>query len=619
MYVIGTAGHVDHGKSVLVQALTGIDPDRLPEEKERGMTIDLGFAWLKLPGGQEVSIVDVPGHERFIKNMLAGVGGINLALLVIAADEGVMPQTREHLAILDLLRVKSGVLVVTKKDLVNKDWLEMVAADVMDAVKGTALAGAPLVTCSSVTGEGLDELRAVLERELAKTPPKRDIGRPRLSIDRVFTVAGFGTVVTGTLLDGSFRVGQEVEVAPGGLRARIRGLQTHGQKEEQATPGSRTAINLAGLAADALTRGQVVALPDTLVPTAALDVHLRALPSLRHPIRHNARVSFHSGASEVWGKVRLLERDELGPGEEGWAQVRLDAPVAVLKGDLFVIRDANDTLGGGEVVDTQARRHRRRDRATLETLTALQTGSPSEALLTILTQRQPLTLGALLKLSDAAETEARAALRELVAKGEVAALGEGSVLFTRAGFAALGEKARGAVSFYYREHPLRRAMPKEELRSRLGLDSRVFQQALKTWLEEKHLEERGASVGLPGHEVKLSPSQQARADAFLQALAANPYAPPTDNLPDEELLAYLEEEGLIVVMSGVAFAAAAYRQMVEQVLSHLRAEGRLTLAQARDMFGTSRKYVQALLEHLDDQRITQRVGDERVLREAVKG
>ena len=619
MYVIGTAGHVDHGKSVLVQALTGIDPDRLPEEKERGMTIDLGFAWLKLPGGQEVSIVDVPGHERFIKNMLAGVGGIDLALLVIAADEGVMPQTREHLAILDLLRVKSGVLVVTKKDLVNEDWLEMVAADVMDAVKGTALAGASLVTCSGVTGEGLDELRAVLERELAKTPSKRDIGRPRLSIDRVFTVAGFGTVVTGTLLDGSFRVGQEVEVAPGELRARIRGLQTHGQKEEQATPGSRTAINLTGLAADALTRGQVVALPGTLVPTTALDVHLRALPSLRHPIRHNARVSFHSGASEVWGKVRLLERDELGPGEEGWAQIRLDAPVAVLKGDLFVVRDANDTLGGGEVVETQARRHRRRDRATVQTLTALQTGSPAEALLTILTQRQPLTLGALLKLSDAAETEASAALRELVAKGEVVALGEGSVLFTGAGFAALGEKARGAVSSYYREHPLRRAMPKEELRSRLGLDPRVFNQALKAWLEGRHLEERGASVGLPGHEVKLSAGQRAHADAFLQALAANPYAPPTDNLPDEELLTYLEEEGLIVVMSGVAFTAGAYRQMVEQVLSHLRAEGRLTLAQARDMFGTSRKYVQALLEHLDEQRITQRLGDERVLREAAKG
>ena len=269
MYVIGTAGHVDHGKSVLVRALTGIDPDRLQEEKDRGMTIDLGFAWLKLPGGQEVSIVDVPGHERFIKNMLAGVGGIDLALLVIAADEGVMPQTREHLAILDLLQLKSGILVVTKKDLVDGDWLEIVSEDVRDAVKATALEGSPLVACSAVTGEGLDDLVSLIEQQLGETPPKRDIGRPRLPIDRAFTIAGFGTVVTGTLLDGSFSVGQEVEIAPGRRRARIRGLQTHRQKVEKALPGTRTAINLSGVSADELLRGQVVALPDTLLSTTA--------------------------------------------------------------------------------------------------------------------------------------------------------------------------------------------------------------------------------------------------------------------------------------------------------------------------------------------------------------
>jgi selenocysteine-specific elongation factor len=622
MYVIGTAGHVDHGKSVLVQALTGINPDRLPEEKERGMTIDLGFAWLKLPGGQGVSIVDVPGHERFIKNMLAGVGGIDLALLVIAADEGVMPQTREHLAILDLLQVKSGILVITKKDLVDADWLEMVAADVTETVKGTALEGAPLVTCSGLTGEGLDDLLAVLEQELARTPPKRDIGRPRLAIDRVFTVAGFGTVVTGTLVDGSFRVGQEVEIVPGELRSRIRGLQTHGEKVGEATPGSRTAINLVGLAADALTRGQVVTLPGTLVPTMALDVHVRALPSLRHPIRHNARVSFHSGASEVWGKIRLLDQDELGAGKDGWAQIRLDGPVAVLKGDLFVIRDANDTLGGGQVVDARARRHRRRDQTTLETLLMLQEGSPQEALLTALAQRQPIEVRSLLKLVDVAEGDARTTLTELAAQGEVIALGAvlggGSVLFTRAGFAALREKAQKAISSYCREHPLRRAMAKEELRSRLGLEARIFNQALKVWLEEKSLEERGANVGLPGHQLNLSPVQQTQADTFLKALAANPYAPPTDNLPEEDLLAYLEEEGLIVVAGSVAFATAAYDEMVEKIVSHLKKEGRLTLAQARDMFGTSRRYVQALLENLDERHITQRVGEERVLRRIAK-
>ena len=276
MYVVGTAGHVDHGKSALVQALTGIDPDRLREEKERGLTIDLGFAWLTLPNGEEVSIVDVPGHERFIKNMLAGVGGIDLALLVVAADEGVMPQTREHLAIIDLLGIEHGVIAVTKADLVEPELAELVAADVEEALRGTTLEGAPTVVCSAVSRQGLDELVATLQAELARTPAKRDIGRPRLPIDRAFTIAGFGTVVTGTLIAGSLRVGQEVEVAPAGLRARIRGLQAHGQKVEVAPPGRRTAVNLAGMAVEELERGMVVASPGWLRPATALDVRLRA-------------------------------------------------------------------------------------------------------------------------------------------------------------------------------------------------------------------------------------------------------------------------------------------------------------------------------------------------------
>jgi len=621
MYVIGTAGHVDHGKSVLVRALTGIDPDRLQEEKDRGMTIDLGFAWLKLPGGQEVSIVDVPGHERFIKNMLAGVGGIDLALLVIAADEGVMPQTREHLAILDLLQLKSGVLVLTKKDLVDGDWLEVVAEDVKDTVRGTALEGSPLVACSAITGEGLDELVSVLEQKLAETPPKRDIGRPRLPIDRAFTIAGFGTVVTGTLIDGSFSVGQEVEVVPGKLRARIRGLQTHRQKVERALPGTRTAVNLSGVAADDLLRGQVVALPDSLPPTAALDVRLRAISALRRPIRHNARLSFHSGASEVWGKVRFLDRDELGPGEEGWAQIRLDEPAAVLNGDLFVVRDANDTLGGGQVVEAHGRRHRRYDRRTLDALSSLQEGTPEERLLTLLEQRQPLGQSALVGQLDLPEEESLKLLACLVEAGDVVALGgsplgDGATLFTRDAFAALGDKAGRAISHYYAEHPLRLVMPKEELRNRLRLPSRLFSAALKRWLEAGKLTETAAGAGLPGHEVKLSAAQQASANAFLRDLDASPYAPKSESRPDEELLAYLVERGRVIVLGdGVAFSDAAYREMVERTVAHLQQNGRVTLAEVRDMFGTSRKYAQALLEHLDAQKVTQRVGEERVLRQ----
>src|SRR3972149_4384617 len=316
MYVIGTAGHVDHGKSALVKALTGIDPDRLQEEKEREMTIDLGFAWLRLPGGQEVSIVEVPGHERFVKNMLAGVGGIDLALLVIAADEGVMPQTREHLAIIDLLGICHGVVAVTKADLVEADFLELVKADAEDVLRDTTLEGAPVVSCSAVTRQGLDELVAAIEAELAKTPAKRDIGRPRLPIDRAFTMAGVGTVVTGTLTAGSLRVGQEGEGVParaggggaGSLRSRVRGLQAHGRKVETAPPGRRTAVNLAGLAVEELRRGMVVTTPGWLEPTTAVDVRLGAVRYLGRPIRHNLSVTFHTGPAGGGGTGRRRGR-----------------------------------------------------------------------------------------------------------------------------------------------------------------------------------------------------------------------------------------------------------------------------------------------------------------------
>jgi selenocysteine-specific elongation factor len=620
MYVIGTAGHVDHGKSVLVKALTGIDPDRLQEEKDRGMTIDLGFAWLKLPDGQEVSIVDVPGHERFIKNMLAGVGGIDLALLVVAADEGVMPQTREHLAILDLLHLKRGILVLTKKDLVDADWLEIAAEDVKDAVKGTALEGSPLVACSGVTREGLDELISLIQQQLTETAPKRDLGRPRLPIDRAFTITGFGTVVTGTLIDGSLSVGQEVEIVPGKRRARIRGLQTHRQKADKALPGTRTAVNLTGIAADDILRGQVITLPDSLQSTTAVDVHLRAIKSLSRPVRHNARVSFHSGASEVWGKVRFLDRDELGPGEEGWAQMRLDEPVAVMNGDLFVVRDANDTLGGGQVVEAHGKRHRRHDARTLDALSSLQTGSPEERFLTILAQRQPVEQSAFIEQLDLPQEGSLKLLARLVEAGEVVAiggspLGDGATLFTKDAFVSLGERATKVISRYYVEHPLRLMMPKEDLRTRLKLSPRLFNVMLKRWREEGGLSETAAGAGLPGREVNLSPVQQKNVDAFMRDLEAKPFAPKSDNRPDEELLAYIVEKGQAVALDdGVVFSTAAYKQMVEGVVTEMEKRGKLTLAEVRDLFGTSRKYAQALLEHLDAERITRRIGEERVLR-----
>ena len=624
MYVVGTAGHVDHGKSALVQALSGIDPDRLQEEKDRGMTIDLGFAWLELPGGTEISIVDVPGHERFIKNMLAGVGGIDLALLVVAADEGVMPQTREHLAILDLLGVQRGILVVTKSDLVDEDWLELVGAEVEEAVQGTTLEGSPLATCSAVTREGLDELLALIEARLSQTAPKRDLGRPRLPIDRVFTIAGHGTVVTGTLIDGAFRTGQEVEVVPaiiGGhvtaLRSRIRGIQTHRSRVEEALPGTRTAANLANLEPDELWRGQVVTTPGWLQPSIAVDVRLRALESLTRPLRHNLNVTFHSLASEAPARLRLLELDELEPGGETWAQVRLFKPLALLKGDRFIIRDANDTLGGGTIVQTQARRHPRRRESVIAALERQQSGDPAETVYAAIAAAEPAELRAALARTDLGPDEAADAIGRLIAEGRIVVLGDagGRHAYTATGFERLRAKASDAVNAYVKEHPLRRGLGREELRSRLDLSQRLFGPVLDTIVGRGDLIDTGSVVAPAGWEPALSPQQRAAADAFVASLRANPFAPPTDQRPPDDVVAYLVDSGEVVDCgNATVFAAEAFEEMAGRVVRLAQEKGTITMAEVRDLLGSSRRYVQPFLEELDRRRITIRRGDERVLR-----
>jgi selenocysteine-specific elongation factor len=641
MYVLGTAGHVDHGKSTLVQALTGIDPDRLAEEKSRGMTIDLGFAWLKLPGGAEVSIVDVPGHERFIKNMLAGVGGIDLALLVIAADEGVMPQTREHLAILDLLGVNRGIVVLTKSDLVDADWLDLVQADVEDVLAPTTLAGSPVVRCSAVSGEGLQDLLTTIESQLEDLPPKRDLGRPRLPIDRVFTIAGFGTVVTGTLIDGSFKAGQEVEVVPayvGGhltpLKTRIRGLQTHRTSEDVAQPGTRTAANLAGVAPGELSRGQVVTTPGWLQLSLAVDVRLHALDSLARPLRHNLNVTFHVYSSETPARLRLLEADEALPGDEVWAQLRLARPAAVLRGDRFVIRDANDTLGGGVIVETQAKRHPRRRPGVIAALERLQSGTPADAVFAAIAAAEPVELRTAIQHTDLSQEEGASALTELLKERRIVLLGTESgpegpagapaasarqlppnaLALTREAFDRLSTTATESVASHLRTHPLRRGLAKEELRSRLGLPQRTFALVLDAILANDTLVDSGASVSPPGWAPRLTAAQAKAAEGYLAALRATPNTPPADQRIDEEVLAFLVEHGDVVdVGANTVFAADAFQRMTAVVVDHLRQHETITMGQARDLLASSRRYVQPLLEHLDRERITLRRGDERVL------
>src|SRR2546421_4983448 len=378
-FVVGTAGHIDHGKSTLVKALTQIDPDRLEEEKRRGMTIDLGFAYLQLPSGRRVGIVDVPGHQRFLKNMLAGVHGMDAVLLVVAADEGPMPQTREHLAIIDLLEIDHGLVVLAKIDLVSDDWLALVREEVAGLLRATSLSRAPMVAVSSATGEGLDQLRAALDAELAEATPRPDVGRPRLPVDRSFAMSGFGTVVTGTLVGGALRQGAEVAVLPAGRRVRIRGLQQHNRSVDEARPGSPTAVNLSGLDHSEVHRGDVLALPGTLPASRRLDARLHLLPGAAQPLRHRQKLLMYHETAEVMVEISLLEGDELAPGESGWVQLFAAEPVVALDGDRFILRvpPPAATVAGGDVVDHAPRRHRRRDPALIRNLAAR--GGPAPA------------------------------------------------------------------------------------------------------------------------------------------------------------------------------------------------------------------------------------------------
>jgi selenocysteine-specific elongation factor len=615
MFVLGTAGHIDHGKSVLVRALTGIDPDRLREEKERGMTIDLGFAWLKLPSGREVGIVDVPGHEHFIKNMLAGVGGVDLALLVVDANEGVMPQTREHLAILDLLGIKKGIAVITKKDLADDERLSLVEAEVKELLAPTILSRAPVVAVSALTREGLSSLVSTIDELLDTIEVKRGIGRPRLPIDRVFTVAGSGTVVTGTLIDGSLALGQEVEIVPSGIKSRIRGLETHRARVATATPGSRVGVNLVGVAASQIQRGYVLTEPGWLIDTTILTVRLRLLPYLHHLLLHNAAVNFHAGSSQAVAKVRLLENSELKPGETSFAQLSLSKPLALVKGDHFVIRSPMDTLGGGEVLESHPRRYQRLRSDLIQRLRTQESGTAEELILAVLETGQPLELSQLSAQCDLPVIEVQQAVESLAKQGKAIEVGRGDhrLILTRLGWQRLVSKAVSIVQDYHGRYSARSGMPKAELGSRLKLEAN-YSAVVQRLVDEGILMQAGNAVRLPNHQVRLTQAQQARIDAFLKSLSQTPYSPPSNLIPEPDLLNLLVERREVVRVSDeVVFSASAYNEMVERITSYLRANGKVTVAQVRDMFKTSRKYALALLEHLDQAKVTRRVGDERVL------
>jgi len=618
--VAGTAGHVDHGKSALVRALTGTDPDRLAEEKARGLTIDLGFAWRALPSGRVLSLVDVPGHEDFIRNMLAGAGGVDAALLVVAADEGPMPQTREHLAILDLLGVGHGVVALTKADLVDAEWLEVVEAEVRAMVRGTALAGAPLVAVSAVTGEGLDALVGLLDEVLAAVPAAVDHGRPRLAVDRAFSLAGFGTVVTGTLRDGAVHPGDTLEIHPAGLRARARGVQSHGRPVPAAAPGTRTAINLVGVDAAALERGMVVASPGAYRSGALCDVALRLLADAPVALGHDAPIHFFHGATETPGHVRVIGRRAIAPGAAGFAQVRLERPTVLVAGDRFVLRQPSPprTVGGGTVLDPHPPGRQRRFRPqVIARFEALASGDADAVLWHMLAAREPCRADALAPAETGLDAAGRdAALAHLAAAGRVRSLGDHWI--TDAGWRHLGERIGTILRRYHARWPLRLGPPLEELREQAAVTSDAFPPVLTAAVAEGWLVRAGEHVHLPGHAVRFSPAEDAAVADLLARFRADPFRGPSRKEADAAVgpavvAALIARGDVVQVAPDVLFDAAGYAELRSGVLAHLATHPQITVADLRDRFETSRKYALALLEHLDRLRVTRRVGDARVL------
>jgi selenocysteine-specific elongation factor len=609
-YVVGTAGHIDHGKSTLITALTGIDPDRLAEEKRRGMTIDLGFAHMRLPSGREIGIVDVPGHARFIRNMLAGTHGLDAVLLVVAADEGVMPQTREHLEIVDLLDVRRGIVVLTKVDLVDAEWLELVSSEAAEAVKGTSLEGAPIVQVSSLTGEGLEELAGAIDAVLAKAESRPDVGRPRLPVDRVFTMSGFGTVVTGTLVDGTLEVGAELEVVPDGRTVRVRGLQRHNSKVDSASPGNRVAANLIGVEKSELARGDVLALPSTLKSTRRIDAMVRVLASTPQPLRHGSELLLHTGTAEVACRVIMLEGDAIEAGGRGWVQLYLERPIAAAAQDRFVLRLPSPpmTLAGGTFIDVEPRKHPRHDASVRESLDRRAAGDVLQEEL----RKYPrgVTVAALLKATMAPHADT----------GALRARRLGEWLYADEAWKAIAERAKLELDAYHSAHPLRPGMAREELRSRLGVQSASFGAVVRGLVEDGAVEERSGAIASPGHRVALDADRGPAAD-LLELLGRQPFAPPS--LPEamektgagSEVVRLLVQRGDIVRLSDeIAFTKDAYETALAVVKQLIADAGSVTVAQLRDRMGASRRPVLALLEHLDAERVTRRVGDARVLR-----
>lgn len=627
--IIGTAGHVDHGKTCLIRALTGIETDRLREEKKRGITIELGFAYLDLPDGGRAGIIDVPGHEKFVRNMLAGAGGIDLALLIVAADEGVMPQTVEHLGILSLLEIQHGIIVLTKIDTVDEEWRELVAEDIRQQVQGTFLQDAPLIPVSSYTGEGIEELRQEIFRQIKKLGGKKLDTPFRIPVDRVFSMEGFGTVITGTMIEGKLQEGTEVMLYPGEKLGKVRNIQVHSRSVDTAYAGQRVAVNFSNLKKTDIQRGDVVAPPGSMHTTMMVDVRLNMLKEADRSIKNTSRLHFYHGSREVLCKAVLLEQEALEPGQSGYAQLRLEETVALKAGDHFVVRFYSplETVGGGVVLDPSPQKHKRGDAAVLESLAILEKGTLKDKIEQGVKEGSPAyrPLDFVAVQFGASKEEAEQLAGQLESEGKLVKITAGLYLH-QSFLERQGKRLSEILRQYHTANPLKEGMKREELRSRFlpQQEQAVADGLLDYYARVERIKFTNGMASLFKFKVKVDEEAARMTEAMETIYRQAGYAPPTtdevlgqmgkDQKKAQQVHAALVGSGTLVRMDAqMCFHREAYDEAVRQIVEQCRAQGQITLAEVRDLLGTSRKYAMAILDTLDREKVTKKVGDVRVL------